>query len=376
MAEWHIRAYSLDGNGGMTLLDGDVVATAQPTRELSGPGAISLTVAPEQDIELTPWKTVLVVELDGSIRGAGVISDMVDDGNGSLSVTCTGPLGYLDPLPADVEWVFQDEDPASVIRRAVSWAQSRGGTDVGLRLGEYEDTGVRIGLPEPEVMRPLPRGATDQEREERARAIDEAKYRVQWWENPTIGGVVDDMAKHVEYRTKVKWADSEKTRPIFTLDLAKRLGARKDRLRFVVGENVIQSPPVDWAGESYATQVTFLGAGEGRKMVRATVTGRRNGLARHVFISDQSVRSKPLALRRARRALAWRQAMPQITELVVRDMDNAPFGSFDVGDEVRLIDQTGRWAGTIDMWVRILSITETTESATATLTVTRADIGE
>ena len=68
--------------------------------------------------------------------------------------------------------------------------------------------------------------------------------------------------------------------------------------------------------------------------------------------------------------------MPQITDLTVRDDDNAPFGTFEVGDEIRVTDTSGRWAGTVDMWVRILAITESTEAAVATLTVTRADKGE
>ena len=96
MADWRIYAFDLDGNGGMTLNDGDVRASAQPTRELSGHGALNLTLAPEQDITLTPWKSLMVAELDGSIRGAGVVSNLVDDGDGSLSVTCVGIPGYYE----------------------------------------------------------------------------------------------------------------------------------------------------------------------------------------------------------------------------------------------------------------------------------------
>lgn len=68
--------------------------------------------------------------------------------------------------------------------------------------------------------------------------------------------------------------------------------------------------------------------------------------------------------------------MPMVSELKVMDSDNARFGTFDLGDEIRLIDRSGRWAGNLDMWVRILSITESTDSPVATLTVSRSDKGE
>ena len=68
--------------------------------------------------------------------------------------------------------------------------------------------------------------------------------------------------------------------------------------------------------------------------------------------------------------------MPMVSELKVIDDDNAPFGTFDVGDTVRLVDPGPRWVGKVDMWVKILSITESTDAPVATLTVTRADKGE
>ena len=39
MADWRIYVYKLDGANGVTLVDDDVRASAQPTRELSAPGS-------------------------------------------------------------------------------------------------------------------------------------------------------------------------------------------------------------------------------------------------------------------------------------------------------------------------------------------------
>lgn len=441
MAEWRIYAFDLNGSGGRALNDNDVMGSAQVTRELSGAGALSLKLAPEQSVTLLPWKSLIVVELDGSIRGTGIVSTMADDGDGTLDVTCVGIPGYYAAQPADMNKLYRNVDPARVIFDMFDWAESRGGTNVGLDFTGYQDTGVRTGNPDPPLKKPVftgkapkpkpippqpPKGKdyylkgnspaqvsrrkasrdahavlmkewreqrdsiNEENKSEKAtydelkkqhnddlkaytKALDDAAIKVQWWDNPTIGSVVEEMAKLVDYRVVPRWAGNF---PDHTLDVRKRIGARRTQLRFVVGENVISSPPVDWAGESYATEVVFLGAGEGASKIRGAATGKRNGLARTVFISDTSVRSTAVARQRAARALKWRQAMPQVTELVVMDDDNAPFGSFDVGDEIRLFDPSGRWAGTVDMWVRILSITESTDSATAALTVTRADLGE
>lgn len=446
MADWRIRAYDLDGKGGMTLSDGDIKASAQPTRELNGPGALAVTIKPEQsDVVLRPWKSLLVAELDGSIRGTGIVSDLSDNNeDGSLTVTCTGPTGFLDLMPADVIWALRDRDPAREIRNIYAWAQGRTGANIGMDFSGYVDSGVRIGNPDPPVKRPAKRIAppklkaippepkkssyknyylkgnkasqvaarkasrdaynaamkswrttrdaikksnkaeesrykTERDDYKKAledyrRTVDDAIVRLQWWDNSTVGQFVEDMTKHVDYKLVPRWNGDK---PDHRITIAKHIGAKKTQLRFVVGENVVESPVVDWAGESYATEVVFLGAGEGEKMIRGRAVASRHGaLARTVFISDQSVRSKAAANRRAERALAWRQKMPMISELTVIDDDNAEFGSFDVGDEIRLIDNTGRWAGPIDMWVRILSITETTDAPVATLTVTRSDKGE
>jgi len=443
MSDWRIWVFDADGNGGFKQVEDDLRAVAEPTRELSSPGAISLKIKPEQDVKLRPWKSVIVTENERELQ-FGVVSDMADDGDGGLSVTCVGVTGYWDSEPADVEWYARDKDPAKVLRDIYAWAQSQTGKNLGMDFSGYEDSGIRIGNPDPPVTRPIRRirppkrerippepnkkaykdyylkgskpeqvarrkNARDKyqadmadwrkrrkvvldknkaeekryndEREaykkaveDYSQAIQDAIYRVQWWENPTVGSVVEDMAKYVEYRTTTRWNGNV---PDNRITIDEHIGAKRPTLRFVVGENVTEPPPVDWAGESYATRVVFLGSGEGKKMIRAeAVASRHGGLARTVFISDKSVRSKAAAQKRAERALKWRQAMPLVTELKVIDDDNARFGTFDVGDEIRLIDSSGRWAGTIDMWVRILAITETTEAPVATLTVTRSDKGE
>src|SRR5690606_32010362 len=139
------------------------------------------------------------------------------------------------------------------------------------------------------------------------KTLDDAAIKVQWWDNPTIGGVVDDMAKHIDYRVVTDWSGGF---PRFTLETAKRLGKRQTGLRFAVWESVLGRPQVDCTGDTYAKEVVCLGAGEGAEMIGGVANGQRDGLARSVFISDQSVWSKAVAQKRAQRWLKLRQTMP------------------------------------------------------------------
>src|SRR5699024_3713863 len=107
MADCRIYVYRLGGANGVTLVDDDVRASGQPSRALSAPESVSLTIKPEQDLVLRPWRNLIVVELDGSIRGTGIVSDLSDDaGDGALSVTCVGVPGYFDNEPADVDRAY------------------------------------------------------------------------------------------------------------------------------------------------------------------------------------------------------------------------------------------------------------------------------
>jgi hypothetical protein len=53
--------------------------------------------------------------------------------------------------------------------------------------------------------------------------------------------------------------------------------------------------------------------------------------------------------------LARRQQITQIDNVIVKNTNIAPFGSFDVGDEIR-VQGTTDWMG-VDVWCRILSMT-------------------
>ena len=61
-----------------------------------------------------------------------------------------------------------------------------------------------------------------------------------------------------------------------------------------------------------------------------------------------------------------------VSSLTIKDSTLAPFGSWRVGDEVRLIGPAW-WGGNLDQYVRILSETVNDGTQSVTLSVIRAD---
>lgn len=151
------------------------------------------------------------------------------------------------------------------------------------------------------------------------------------------------------------------------------LGRRLDDLRFVIGENVAEIPAVDFEGDDYADEVMVLGAGEGRKMIRATAVKPSGRLRRVAVVADKSQRSAASATSAASAEVAYRVGLPDVSDIAVRDHPHAPIGSWTVGDEIFLEGEAG-WAGDIGLWVRIIEYSISPDTSdTARLTVVRTD---
>lgn len=141
------------------------------------------------------------------------------------------------------------------------------------------------------------------------------------------------------------------------------LGRRRPDLRLVIGENVAEVPDVDIDGEDYASEVLMLGAGEGRDMIRATASATTHRLRRAATETDKSLRGTGAARAAAEREVAARTGRRTVHDLaLIASHPNAPLGSFELGDELRLIGSAG-WAGEVDLWVRVVEQTISPESS-------------
>jgi hypothetical protein len=202
--------------------------------------------------------------------------------------------------------------------------------------------------------------------------VDAKPWKATWHSTPDISR---ELARLVE-TAGVEYVERHRlgpdgTRPfLHELYVARRIGVRRNELRFVVGENVAENPDLEWEGEDYANEVIVLGAGEGTKTLRATSATRPSRLRRAVTIIDKSLLRRADAERASRAELSWRSGSPNITELLVADHPNAPAAAYDVGDEIYVA--TNNETSRIGMWVRILSIQIEPGLPRQTLTVRRA----
>lgn len=177
-------------------------------------------------------------------------------------------------------------------------------------------------------------------------------FTLTWWETHDLGSVIDDLAKNTpfDYRESSAWAGEDITH---RLELGTpALGGRRPDLRFEVGVNVTAPPPLQ--ERDYASEVTILGAGEGRAMVRATATGNPGRLRRAVVSQRKHIGKATTAATSARAEIAARSAEWAFNSLDVSDHPLAPYGSFRPGDVIYVTGDAG-WVQ-LDHWVRVLEL--------------------
>lgn len=177
-------------------------------------------------------------------------------------------------------------------------------------------------------------------------------FTLSWWENHDLGAVIADLAKNTpfDYRERSAWAGDEITH---RLEIGyPALGGRRPDLRFEVGVNVSVPPPLQ--ERDYASEVMVLGAGEGRAMVRATISGNPGRMRRAVVVQRKDVRKSAAAATAARAEVARRSAAWTFNTLDIINHKLAPYGSFRPGDVIYVTGNTG-WKQ-LDDWVRVLEI--------------------
>lgn len=511
MAGWRFFASRLNGDGTETILDFEIPLTgAEIITDLSGPGGITGSITPEfQRLKdesgnpiLQQWNTAIYAELDGVIRGGGIIINPIESGQ-TLAIDAMGFSGYPSGQCHVGNYSEIGLDPLDGARHIWEHLQAQPAGNLGLIL-DGTISPVRIGIPEdPKLTRA--RNAERQARETyedakaaritldkrvkdaEADAVDAMKAvyheaRLEWFpqgkiiqqasapsgsnasvyniwvdtdtqivatysnkwnlKNATDSAAVRrriatwekvkdgitaadkdrDAAKVIETKMKDAWDTAKATlrdeaggaaQPYvlaawMNQDLGQefdklaeetpfeyvtahtwerdgtilhrlrlgypRIGRRRPDLRFMVGENVTEMPPVEYASDEYASEVLLLGAGEGRAMVRARAYGRPTGKLRRVqAVERKEVRDVEAAKRLGAIEVRYRSGEPDIGEEIrIRDHPNARLGSYDVGDEILVQVPTG-WSSGRDIWVRILAITIRPEDGLTSLSVTRSE---
>jgi len=130
-----------------------------------------------------------------------------------------------------------------------------------------------------------------------------------------------------------------------------RLGRRRNDLTFATGVNIIKAVPVVYSADAFAQVVIATGSGEGRSRYRAIDAVRDGRLRMEQVLDLPDIRGTDVLARRARAERTWRQTKGAIDTITVIDHQAAPFGSWQVGDDI-LVSVHDEWTD-FDGWMRI-----------------------
>ncbi|HCG55321.1 MULTISPECIES: hypothetical protein [Brevibacterium] len=373
---WRHHVVRANGDGTITPVQWDVpISGAGPLTDLSGPGAFEGTITPEvmrlKDEGgplIVPWSTVVLSERDEQLKAVSLITDVNENGP-DLGLSGVGYGGYAAQPYTGETFEGVKVDPLDQVRRMWNHLQGLkgGGSDLGVVIDDTTSP-VRIG----EEPRDVSFSTGDGQDVE----FEAGPYVLARWKTDDMAKEIDSLAEQTpfDYRMEHKWKPNRDDGIESFLRIGyPKIGVRRNRLRFVVGENVIVRPQIQWDGDDYASDVLFLGAGEGREQRWARVahvTGDR--LRRCVVVSDKSVTSGKAAEKSAWAELDLRLGIEDITEITVTDHHNARFNTWGLGDEILITTPAG-WAQKMRLWVRVLAEKWDCDKDELTLTVKRVE---
>ncbi len=340
-----------------------VLVGAEVTRALSTPGRLTGTIpAGCVPAWLAAWECSIYAETPaGQVVGGGFVPlvDVADDG--SVSVDCVGRAGYPQGMPwMTTEFSGVQVDPLDIVRMIWAHLQSQPGGHLGVTV-DATSSPVRVGSEAEQVEFTTSTGE--------AVSFEAGPFTLDPWSTHDLGSVLDSLAADTpfDYLEHAGW-DATGEALTHRLELGyPTIGARREDLRLVVGENVTQNPPLRGALAEYASEVLALGSGTGRTMVRATLTRAATGVRRVRVFTDKEAQNTTALTSSARVELDWATGVPQVEEITVIDSPHAPLAALSPGDQVRLAGGTpdARW----ERWVRLTQITTRPETDTATVRV-------
>lgn len=335
------------------------------TRELSGPGGLELSMSPEigpilgdDGMRLVDiWSTAIIAEdeTNDEIIQAGIVTDVdISEDDQTAKVTCAGLTTYAHGVPYLDRVQFGRVDPMIVVRHIWSYLQAFPSMTLPLTIDPNRSSDVIIGT----VQEP---------------------YNLNWWETTDLGAEIDNLAGDTpfDYLENYAWSSDEGSEKdawgCFVRLGYPRLGKRRDKLRFVEGENIIEAVSVGISGADFANEIQGYGRGEGRTALQSNAALIDGRLRRPKVLTDKLAgqqRLDRLVNRWLRRMNAT--ADGDVSEVIVRDHVNARLSDIQPGDDIH-IECYVPWLGDFDEWVRVLQIERAdSEPEVARLSVARS----
>lgn len=304
---------------------GEWLATALPLTELeygdelNGPGALSGNLEPRllasYPALADPGNTFIYVESAGQIQWGGIVWDVRTEGS-KYAIEAASWSSYLQKR-FDLDGNFGGRGPytytdrCQIVRDIWAYAQSVADGDLGVSVDATTSTST-VGTPaEP--------------------------YESNWWDTNALGSKVDDLVSGdatPDYTCATAW-NADKSAVVKRIRLGwPRLGARRTDISFSSGVNIIEDPEIALGGDDYAQVVIAGGAGDGSEKLRQISAVRNGRLRLEAAIDAPELTGNDTLKARADAERAWRQVLGSIDQITIRNTSAAPFGSWQVGDDV------------------------------------------
>jgi hypothetical protein len=371
MGGWRYIASKMNGDGTETFLSFDVpLVGASVGNGLSSPDSIRGSISPEYarlkdstgSTFFRPYSTCIYAEMDGQIRSGGILTGLSENGP-SLAVEVSGFTTFSKDVPYKLTFSGVQVDPLDMFRKIWAYVQTQPRSNLGIVVDTLKSP-IKIGTPEEDVN--FTTGAGDDV------SFTAGPYTLNWWDTDDLGGETDKLAGDTpfDYRMDLAWSGEKITKNL-RLGYPK-LGAKRDDLRFELGQNIVGRPTVTYEGDDYANEIVVLGSGSGSAMIRGGAVKNDGRLRKVKTVADSGIDKVADANTRAQTELTSALGDKDITSLTIRDHPYAPYGSYSVGDDI-LVQNYDSWSGTSQMWVRVMGIDYSPDDGQATLTTTRSD---
>ena len=343
------------------ILDWDVPLTgADYARTLSGPGGISGDLPEGYPFPVKEWRHALWVEDSGTFHGGGIVTTVEHDDR-AIRVDCVGPAGYASDMP----WLAPREDlievdPLVIVRKVWNHLQSEPGGNLHMTV-DSTTSPVRVGEEEREVEFTTGSGEDV--------SFETGPFRLNAVDTQDLLKTVNDLSEDTpfDYLEETYW-DGELIAHRLRLGYP-QLGVKRPEFRYHTTENLAVLPVLGMDFDTYASEVLFVGAGEGRDAVTAHVPSTPTRLRRVAIVADKSVRSKSGATKAAKAELEARTEAGEVTTLEVIDSAQAPLDQLNPGDTIFVSGPLATGAE-LNHWVRVTEIVRSIEDqSTATVTV-------
>jgi hypothetical protein len=325
-------------------LTGAWLATALPVTdleygpELSGPGELRGTLSPRlvasNPTLADPGTTEIYVESEGQLEWGGLIWDVRAQGS-EYTIEAASWSSYLQKrFDLDGEhggrgpYTYQDR--CQVIRNIWAYAQGVPDGDLGVVVDSTTSTS-KVGTPSD-------------------------VWHSYWYDLKSLGDQVDELVSDQgtpEYTCTTAW-NADKTGVVKRIKLGwPRLGARRRDIEFSSGVNIIEEPEQVISGDDYAQVVIGTGAGDGSAKLRQISAVRNGRLRLEATAAFPEINGGDVLKERVAWERAWRQTLGAVEQVTIRDTPAAPFGSWQVGDDifVRIHNNWTSFTG----WCRVVS---------------------